>query len=132
MRTRPMIVALALPLVVTAPAFAQQLIDQGSQRVVSSAIAAPHDPRAPGAGFISGTAGVRVARDTFIVEDGSANVRKGVVGSLPVAENVSVGLGLYKVSRYSNKEPNFVRLRPMEDVDGRHQRIAAVGLSVRF
>lgn len=76
--------------------------------------------------------GVRVDRYAYVSDGGGADVRQGVVGTLPVADNASIGLGLYRVTRYSRGEPNFKKLLPMEDVDGRHQRIAAVGMSIRF
>lgn len=96
--------------------------------------AAPRASRSPTQHLgIAGIArGVRVDRYAYVSDEGSADVRQGVVGTMPITGNASIGVGLYRVTRYSRSEPNFKKLMPMEDVDGRHQRIAAVGMSLRF
>ena len=68
----------------------------------------------------------------MIREDGSRSVSRTVVGSMPVADNIDIGIGLFSVRGASNKERNFARSRPMRDVFGQDKRIAAVGFSLRF
>lgn len=124
MRARLLIAICVLPL---EPLAAQRIPDDRSAPRSSRA----HGPLADGvvAGAVKG---VRIDRYAYVSEVGRTDVRQGVVGSLPIADNASVGVGLYRVTRYSRGEPSFRSLRPMEDVDGRHQRIAAVGMSLRF
>jgi hypothetical protein len=50
---------------------------------------------------------------------------------MPVAPNMEVGVGLFSVTRYKG-EPDFKRSQPMRDVGERQNRLAAVGLKVKF
>ena len=92
----------------------------------------PHDPDAPKLNFFETGPGIRLTNEASVGEDGIAQVRRGVVGSVAIGKGVEVGLGLLSVSRYSRGEPSLRRLQPMRDVAGRDQRIAAIGVSLRF
>jgi len=113
--------ALAMALAWSAPAAAQFVDDQKLDRT-----------RVASAGLFAGREGISASTAPFVEQDGAQAVRKGIVGNWQVADKVEVGVGLFSVSRYSRSEPHHARLRPMEDVGRRSQRIAAVGMSFRF
>ncbi len=76
--------------------------------------------------------GVGLSTEPFVRDDGSRGTRTGLVGSVPVAPNVNLGVGLFSVNRTSPRDRGMQRLQPMRDVNDRGSRMAAVGLSVRF
>jgi hypothetical protein len=76
--------------------------------------------------------GVGVAAQPFVREDGTKGTRSGLVGSVPVAPNMSLGVGLFSINRTSARERGLQRLQPMRDVNDRGSRMAAVGMSIRF
>lgn len=54
-------------------------------------------------------------------------------GSLPVADNVALGVGLFSVVGTTEKEQLRRRLDPSREYQGRSgTRVAAVGMSLRF
>ncbi|MDT9600147.1 hypothetical protein [Sphingosinicella rhizophila] len=59
-------------------------------------------------------------------------LRDGIVGSLPVARNIDLRIGLLKVLRGKSREPALSRSHPMRDLAGRHERVAAAGLNFNF
>jgi hypothetical protein len=64
------------------------------------------------------------------VEDPSA---PRLFGSLPVAENVAVGVGLFSVVGTTEKEQIRRRMDPAREMLGTSgTRVAAVGMSLRF
>lgn len=65
-------------------------------------------------------------------EDGSRETRNGLIASMPVAENMNLGIGIFSVTRYSARERDFKRAQPMKDVGERTGSLAAVGFSIRF
>ncbi len=70
------------------------------------------------------------ARDIVPPEDPSA---PRLFGSLPVAENVAVGVGLFSVVGTTEKEQMRRRLDPAREMLGSTgTRVAAVGMSLRF
>ena len=75
--------------------------------------------------------GLGITSSTTIRQDGSTGIRNGIVGSVPVAPDVELGVGLFSVTRYKG-EPDFKRSQPMRDVGERRNRLAAVGLKVKF
>jgi hypothetical protein len=75
--------------------------------------------------------GLGVTSTPVTREDGSPATRNGIIGSMPVAPNMEVGVGLFSVTRYKG-EPDFKRSQPMRDVGERQNRLAAVGLKVKF
>jgi hypothetical protein len=82
--------------------------------------------------FPHGADGVGVSSRRFVEEDGSRASQSGLIASMPVAQNMHVGVGIFSVTRYSAKERDFKRAQPMKDVGERTGSLAAVGLSVRF
>ncbi len=134
MKRRHVAAALLLPLVLTTPLEAQ---GPAGVRGDDRAIAGPSYIR-PGESRISyfplreNGAGISLSTSPFIQQDGSAVYRKTLVGSLPLARDVSLGVGLIEVTRGSHKERSLARIRPMSDTGGRSDRIAAIGLSIRF
>jgi hypothetical protein len=143
MKGRPaLLAALTLaPLLLAGPALAQA--QPGPDELPRSRIAGPsyaeaHGPRndfvgQDGALFPEGRSrGVGVSAQPLIRDDGSRATRTGVVGSLPVAPNTSLDLGLFRVNRISQRERDLNRLQPMRDVNERGSTMAAVGLKVRF
>ncbi len=75
---------------------------------------------------------VGIAAEPFVRDDGSRGTRTGLVGSVPVAPNTSLDLGLFRVNRTSSRDRDMNRLQPMRDVNERRSTMAAVGLRVRF
>lgn len=69
------------------------------------------------------------AKDLVPVEDPSA---PRLFGSLPVAENLAVGVGLFSVLGTTEKEQMRRRLDPAREFLGSGTRVAAVGMSLRF
>ena len=53
-------------------------------------------------------------------------------GSLPVADNLAVGVGLFSVLGTTEKEQMRRRLDPAREFLGSGTRVAAVGMSLRF
>ena len=53
-------------------------------------------------------------------------------GSLPVADNVALGVGLFSVVGTTEKEQMRRRMDPARDFLGSGTRVAAVGMSLRF
>jgi hypothetical protein len=76
--------------------------------------------------------GVGVAAQPFVREDGTRGTRAGLVGSVPVAPNMSLGVGIFSVNRTNPRDRGMQRLQPMRDVNDRGSRMAAVGMSIRF
>jgi ABC-type Fe3+/spermidine/putrescine transport system ATPase subunit len=69
-------------------------------------------------------------KDIELEEDPSA---PRLFGSLPVAENVAVGVGLFSVLGTTEKEQIRRRMDPAREMLGSSgTRVAAVGLSLRF
>lgn len=70
------------------------------------------------------------SKDILPAEDPSA---PRLFGSLPVAENVSVGVGLFSVVGTTEKEQMRRRIDPAREMLGSSgTRVAAVGMSLRF
>lgn len=76
--------------------------------------------------------GIGVSNQPFVRDDGTKGTRTGLVGSVPVAPNTSLGVGLFSINRTNARDRDLGRLQPMRDVNERRSRMAAVGLSVRF
>jgi hypothetical protein len=53
-------------------------------------------------------------------------------GSLPVADNLDLGVGLFSVVGTTEKEQMRRRLDPAREFQGSGTRVAAVGMSLRF
>jgi hypothetical protein len=132
--------AVLLPLLYASPVAAQDVVNGNSSRLTNSlgSIYGPssqslaREPGRSGALFPEARRGISVAERPMIREDGTRGVSRTVVGSVPVADNIDIGIGLFSVRGTSNKERNFARSRPMRDVFGQDKRIAAVGFSLRF
>ena len=69
------------------------------------------------------------AKGVVPAEDPSA---PRLFGSVPVAENVAVGVGLFSVVGSTEKEQMRRRLDPAREFRGSATRVAAVGMSLRF
>lgn len=82
--------------------------------------------------FPEGAEGIGLTSRREFEEDGSRETRSGLIASMPVAENMNVGVGIFSVTRYSAKERDFKRAEPIKDVGQRTGSLAAVGFSVRF
>lgn len=116
---------------------AAQLWDQVGPQPLGPAIA--EEPRGrgdfvqrDGRLFPDSRPGVGVTSTPYTRSDGSVGVRSGIIGALPLAPNTELGVGIFSVTRYKG-EPDFRRTEPMRDVAGRpNNRLAAVGLKVRF
>ena len=68
-------------------------------------------------------------RDVLPAEDPSA---PRLFGSLPVADNVALGVGLFSVVGTTEKEQMRRRIDPSREYRGSDTRVAAVGMSLRF
>ena len=139
----PVIAALSMALITVAPAYAESSggqrqgpslpslrVQERQQTIVSDPAAAPASPEThmftgarPGLGFSS---------QTYPQQDGSSTVATGLIGSLPVIEGISAGLGLFTVTHENQKEPEFRRNWSAKNLGPRSRRVAAVGLNVRF
>lgn len=132
MKGRHFAAALALPLVLATAAGAQSPADDRSAISTNllgpSYAPAPANPSLPS--LADAPSGVSTARFSYTQRDGSREFGHRLIGAVPLSRDVRIGVGLMAVPRYSRKEPSM-RL-PMKDVEGRRQRIAAVGLSVSF
>ena len=70
------------------------------------------------------------AKDILPAEDPSA---PRLFGSLPLAENMAVGVGLFSVVGTTEKEQMRRRIDPAREMLGNSgTRVAAVGMSLRF
>ena len=69
------------------------------------------------------------SKDMVPAEDPSA---PRLFQSLPVADNVAVGVGLFSVLGTTEKEQMRRRLDPAREFLGSGTRVAAVGMSLRF
>ncbi|HEX8379494.1 MAG TPA: hypothetical protein VF619_02955 [Allosphingosinicella sp.] len=69
------------------------------------------------------------SRDLLPAEDPSA---PRLFGSLSVADNVAVGVGLFSVVGTTEKEQMRRRQDPSREYRGSDTRVAAVGMSLRF
>ena len=135
-----MLAALTLaPLLLASPALAQVQPDGGDDRrgtlgpSYSEMQGRQNDfVGQDGTLFPEGARGVGVSSQPFVREDGSRGTRTGLVGSVPAAPNMNVGIGLFSINRTNARERDMRRLQPMRDVNERGSRMAAVGLSVRF
>lgn len=134
MERRHVAAALLLPLVFTAPLKAQGSAGvRGNDRAIAGpSNISPGESRTSYLPLREGRSGISFSTIPIVQQDGSAGYRRALVGSVPLARNVSVGVGLIKVIRSSRKERPLARIRPMSDTGGRTDRIAAVGLSIRF
>lgn len=134
MKKRLMAAALILPLVLTAPVGAQGPADGRSDfRAIAgpSPLSGPQ-ARTPYLPLADRGAGVSISSSPIIQQDGSAGLRKALVGSLAVSRGVTLGVGLIEIIEQSHKPKALRRIRPMHDTDSDTDRIAAVGLSISF
>ena len=67
-----------------------------------------------------------------ISADGSSVYPARLIGRWGIVEDIEVGLGLLTVTRTSPKERALRRAQPMQDVRGRDDRLAAIGISFSF
>lgn len=81
--------------------------------------------------FPDGQPGIGITSMPYTSSDGSPATRNGIVGSMSVAPNMELGVGLFSVTRFKG-ERHFGRAEPMRDAYERRNRLAAVGLKVRF
>jgi hypothetical protein len=130
--------AVVVPWLLVSPAGAQVSARDGGARPVGTlgyaeVLGRRNDhPATSSALFPEGANGLGVTSRREFEEDGSRATRNGLVASMPVAENMHVGVGIFSVTRYSAKERDFKRTQPMKDVGERTGSLAAVGFSVRF
>ena len=130
--------AVLLPLLLAPQAIAQGTAEDGGARSAGTLGYAEvlgrrsDHPATSGLLFSQGRDGVGVSSRRFVDEDGSRASRSGLIASMPVAENMQVGVGIFSVARYSAKERELKRTQPMKDVGERTGSLAAVGFSVRF
>jgi hypothetical protein len=73
-----------------------------------------------------------VALDSTAIEPAADPSEPRLFRSLPVAENVAVGVGLFSILGTTEKEQVRRRLDPAREFLGSGTRVAAVGMSLRF
>ena len=138
---QPGLAAVFVPLLFASPLAAQVTVNNSSDRLTnrlgpSYSLSSPSrsDYIAPGGGiFPEQASGLSLTQLPVVKEEGSAARRSGLVGSWEVGRDVNLGLGLFRVTRYSHDEEEaFHRVQPMKDVRGADERLAAIGLSLRF
>lgn len=120
MRMYRTIIAVSMPLLMASEAVAQSPPQQHRQGIRIGAV------HGPGTDLFSLDEVVRVplARPA-LSQESFPSPRSAIVGSLPIADNLNLQVGLLRVTRSRRGEP-------LRDVGGSHQRIAAAGLSFRF
>jgi hypothetical protein len=132
MKGRHFAAALTMPLVLAVPAMAQAPADDRSAistNLLGPSYAPASAPSLPS--LANAPEGFSASNFAFTERDGSREFGHRMVGAVPLSRDVRIGVGLMSVPRYSRKEPDFTRA-PMKDVEGRRQRIAAVGFSISF
>lgn len=130
--------AVLLPFVFASPGVAQDTVNNSGGQLTSR-LGPSYVPSSPSLVAREGTglfpdhaSGISVSQMPIVEQDGTQRVRKTLVGSLPIADNVNIGVGLFSVIGARVKEREFRRAQPMTDVFPRDKTVAAVGLSVRF
>jgi hypothetical protein len=133
--------AVLVPFAYASPVTAQVTVNNNSSQLTNrlgpsygSTVADPNGVIAPGGSIFpqGSSSGVSYTMERVTQGDGTPATRRGIVGSVPVDENVSLGIGLFSVHGARTKERYFSRAQPMEDVFSRGKTVAAVGLNVRF
>ena len=76
--------------------------------------------------------GLRIVREEVVQRDGSPASRTKLIGSVPMADNVDFGVGIFSVVGQSEKELLRQRNDPLRDARPKDRRVAAVGMSIRF
>lgn len=134
MKRRHIAAALLLPLVLTMPVRAQGPAGgRGENRIIAGpTYVPPAESRTSYLPLRGGDRGFSVAASPMFQDDGSAVFRRSLIGSWPLARDVSVGVGLIEITRTSGKERALSRTKPMQDTEARRDRIAAIGLSFSF
>jgi hypothetical protein len=128
---------LLAPLLLASPALAQAVPDEVQRTTLGPSYADNQGRQSDFVGndgtlFSNQTRGLGVATQPFVRDDGSRGTRTGVVGSVPVAPNTSLDMGLFRVNRTTARDRDWNRLQPMRDVNERSSTMAAVGLKMRF
>lgn len=67
-----------------------------------------------------------------IAQKEPGGARRGIVGSWLITGGLSAGVGLMEVTRDHSRQRAPRRVQPMKDVGFQTDRIAAVGLNLRF
>lgn len=111
-------------LVLASPAAAQVRTGEGGE--------ARSFGTAPAATRLSALVPQNVALDSRSVVPAVDPSAPRLFGSLPVADNVDLGVGLFSVLGTTEKEQARRRLDPSRDFLGSGTRVAAVGMSLRF
>lgn len=107
----------AVPLLVVVPAAAQAAgNDPGGYAVTAVRSGTPAADR-------------QRARDPYQLRADAAPQR---LVSLPVADDLNLGVGMFSIVGSTEKEMIRRRIEPLTDVRARDSRVAAVGLSLRF
>lgn len=76
--------------------------------------------------------GVGVSARTYREEDGSMNVRRGLIGSWAISSGLEAGVGLFAVSGDGRKHSEFKRSWTVKDVTPKNGNVAAVGMKLKF
>ena len=69
---------------------------------------------------------------SFSYSEQEGTIRKGLVGEWSLSESASAGVGLYSVTDDSRRSPETRRTWTGMEVGRRTERVAAVGLKLRF
>jgi hypothetical protein len=115
-------------LALASPAAAQGPLVEGGENPLYG----PARPSAESARLPRRERAVSFTREDILREDGRPGTRTRIVGSLPLAANAELNLGLISVAHAGAKEFDRRRVDPSREVVPPRSRIAAVGLSLRF
>jgi len=108
-----------------APAAEAQQIAQPAGPVLGPVVP-PSDGDAP-------RQGIGISTSVEVDAVGQVATRRGLIGSWPVSRNVEAGVGLFSVMGNGPRRPAENRRNwSVRDVTERDQRIAAVGVKLRF
>ena len=134
MERRHKAAAFLLAFVLATPLRAQGSADvRSGNRVIEGPTYVPaHGSRTSYLPLRGGERRLSVAASPVFEDDGSAVFRRSLIGSWPVARDVSVGVGLIEITRTSGKDRALSRTKPMQDTEARRDRIAAIGFSFSF
>ena len=114
---------LAAALMVGTAAEAQQLVGPPSPMFAPEPSASPRDEPRQAFG---------ITRNTEIDPVGQPLIRRGLIGRMPLAGNVEAGIGLYSVTGNKPRLPESRRNWSVREITPRDERIAAVGVKLRF
>ena len=76
--------------------------------------------------------GMGISSRTYVEDDGSTLIRRGLIGNWAITSRLEAGVGLFSVSGGGRKHNEFKRNWTVMDVTPKNENIAAVGMKLKF